>query len=444
MCRVLRRGTGRFVWALSITFIGACTSLLCHAVNLPVYTWREDTARSLPGAVPMVWASLNYGANASPPISDYHSARDPKVVAAEVAQGLLNHAAADRVVFLWQGGVIHGDTNSPALFPNDLLNGAAYAKGGFTEFTRKWMTEFWQELARRKVKPSLIILDYEDADGFWGVKMDYARDSSIPASAPDWVAGPAIALSKIAALLGHAPAGIEPLNYVRTATGWGWNRDAIVTFNNWHASRRTDALRKSIFEPAWLAFGEQIPSSNYGEQYRLWTTVDLNDWAVAKHPISGTVSSPATYLGIGGQRYSVGSAGKSKEFLEALNWVDKRNEVRSAIATGNTTIPWYSNPNFGCDSMQDAERQRLHWAAGLLHDYDSGIAAVLFWSAAAWTPEENFIAARVLAHINSNPPRLRSVGPLSTNDPASELAPWIDLAEKVLASPAPPTNVRVL
>jgi hypothetical protein len=113
----------------------------------------------------------------------------------------------------------------------------------------------------------------------------------------------------------------------------------------------------------------------------------------------------------------------------ALNWVDVRNDVRSAVASGGVTIPWYSNPDFGRDPAVDVREWRLHWAAGLLHDRALGVDTMLFWSDRAWTADELRFGRPIIAYLQRMPVPARTVvGKLDAQQAEAAMSPWVALA----------------
>jgi hypothetical protein len=397
-----------------------------HSVAEPlrIFTWRQDTARQLPGCESLVWARANYGALARAS-ADYDTARPAQVVADEVAHELRKRSAPDRAIFLWHAGVVHGTADQPELFPDARIV-EAYGRAGFREFTYGWMSAFWQQLARSNVEPTLIVLDYEKAWGFWG--LDSFTHNNL-----------ASAMQQLQAAFGHSPTGFQPTEYIDATTGV-YNRPAVLAFDNWQSERRAEALRQTIFEPATRIFGHEIPGSNFNEQMRVWDGVDENGWPAQSRSLSGTLSSPSTYLGISGQRYR--QLGENPlEFKRALNWVDNRNEVRSSIAAGSPTAPWYSSPDYGRDKEQDLVEHRLQWAAGLLHDRSLGVGIMLFWSD-RWSPGEVEFASKIIDYLRSmSPAKVASLAPLSERDPVSAMTPWLNLA-KSLTSTTPSDPIR--
>jgi hypothetical protein len=312
------------------------------------------------------------------------------------------------------------------------LNIEAYARGGFVEFTRSWCEEFWQYLAKVKAKPDFIVIDYEGGGGFWTMRQDFVRDSSIPTAMPDWAVGPVIALKHLKERIGELPGGYSPSGYVSDNGKWALNHPAIEEFNDWAARQRARAIRVAIFEPAWTAFDQEIPASNYDDQVRSWSGRDPNDWAIAPGDIAGSWSSPDTYLGIAGQRYSVRYQKRSQGFRRALSWVDRRNDVRSALAKTPDVAPWYSNPDFGRDAEEDIHSHRLQWAAGLLHDRSLGVSVMLFWSDRQWTTDEIAFAKPILTYLQSMPVRRPpSIEKLNESQPEMALAQWVQLASRL-------------
>ena len=417
---------------LAISFLGMLLLALSSgaiADPLQIFTWREDTAKELPGSVALVWARINRGDAPDAPGADAESARPAKSVADEVATELKTRKASDRAVFLWHGGTVHGTADQPELYPDARL-AEAYARSGFREFTRGWMSDFWRQLALSKSEPSLIVLDYEKAGGFWGLN-SFATDDAGPVRKPERVIGRLIAMERLQAMLGHSPTGFQPTDYLDVATG-SWNRRAVSAFNVWQLARRAEALRMTIFEPAERIFGHEIPGSNYGEQKRAWNGVDLNGWPTQSGDLSGTLSSPDTYLGIQGQRYELLSD-KTLAYKRALQWIDKHNEVRAALAAGSPTAPWYSNPDYGRDAEQSPLEHRLQWAAGLLHDRLAGVNIMLFWSAAPWSDDEAAFANKIIDGLRTLNPKAAHLAALSELDPQSAMAPWLNLARTILS-----------
>jgi hypothetical protein len=222
---------------------------------------------------------------------------------------------------------------------------------------------------------------------------------------------------------------------VRSGKSWVWNHAAVTDFNRWFTPRRAAALRAAIFAPAWQVFGSDLPASNYEEQELAWKTFDLNDWPQEPRPISGNWSSPSTYLGAAGQRYRVFHGNRSPEFQRALRWVDCRNAVRSALAVSPNVAPWYSQPDYGLAPGENVLEHRLQWAAGLLHDRAMGVSVMLFWSDRAWTAEEVAFARPIIAHLHTmKPEHAVHLGPLSEENPAVEMEPWMDLANGAIGA----------
>jgi hypothetical protein len=397
------------------------------AEPLRIFTWRQDTARQLPGCVALVWARANYGELAKRPGIDYDTARPANEVADEVASELRKRDALDRAIFLWHGGIVHGTADQPELFPDARIV-EAIGRAGFREFTFDWMSAFWQQLARSNLEPSLIVLDYEKAWGFWGLDNFTHGGKDL-----------ATAMEQLHAALGRSPTGFQPTDYADATTGV-YNRRAVSAFNLWEIDRRAEALRQTVFDPATRIFGHKIASSNFAEQMRVWDGVDENGWPMQTRSLSGTLSSPSTYLGIGGQRYQQ-LRENTLAFRRALNWVDNRNEVRSSIAAGSPTAPWYSNPDYGRDKQQDIDEHRLQWAAGLLHDRSLGVNIMLFWSADPWNHGEAAFANKIIDYARAmSPANVGHLAPLSELDPVSAMASWLNLAKSLTLTTTPDFN----
>jgi len=407
------------------------------AAPLHIYTWREDTAKALPGTSAMIWSHMNYPPGKTPIGMPFRTAEPPDFAARELVRALKSRAPDDRAVILGDAGITRGFHGEPEIFPGGDRSPESYADGGYPEFTASWMTAFWSYVQKAGVAPSFVILDYEAAAEFWGLKQDLPRTPEVPAEIPDAMAGTVVAMQKLQRRLGGSPDGHSPTDYVHSGKSWVWNHAAVVDFNRWFAPRRAAALRSGIFAPAWQVFGADLPASNYEEQERAWKGRDLNNWPREPVPISGNWSSPSVYLGAAGQRYRVFHATRSRQFQRALRWVDCRNDVRSALARSPNVAPWYSNPDYNRDPSEDAVEHRLQWAAGLLHDRSLGVNVMLLWSDRAWTPEEIAFAAPVLAYLHTmraeRPPQL---SPLSEDSPELELQPWIQLANNVVTGHA--------
>ena len=371
---------------------------------LRIFTWSDDTARRLPGAAAMAWASVTYAGHEKPPGMSFDSARPAREVAREVAKALQHQVPERRAILLSGIGVASGPKGEPSLYPGDERIIEAYARGGLVDFTRQWSTQFWQALAEMHVEPAFIVLDYESGGNFWSLQSSNARDPRVPATAPDWTVGLMVSLFRLRDRIGTLPGDFSPLDFFGGPGKWGLNPQPINAFNEWAGSVRARALRQSVFEPAWEAFRFEIPASNFDEQLRAWPAVDLNGWLTGPGPISGNWSSPQTYLGLTGQRYNVQYKSRSIEYRRALRWLDRRNDVRSALACSSNVAPWYSNPNYDRDLDQDPGIHRLQWAAGLLHDRAMGVNVMLFWSDRAWTSEEVAFAQPLLIKLQTLKP----------------------------------------
>jgi len=325
----------------------------------------------------------------------------------------------------------YGPRGEPPLYPNDR-NIEAYARGGLIDFTKRWAMEFWRTLADLHVAPAFIVLDYEAGAGFWSLKRDFKRESTLSGDTPDWAAGSIIALQRLQTTMGILPGNYVPIDFVYWNQRWGFNHDAITFFNEWAENRRAAALQTSIIRPAWDAFKNKIPASNYDEQLRAWPGVDLNGWTITPGSLSGNWSSPRTYLGITGQRYDVDYKSRTLEFRRALSWLDRRNDVRAALALTPNVAPWYSNPDYARDPSQDIHTQRLQWAAGLLHDRALGVNVMLFWSNRRWTDDEAAFARPILAYLHSVPIKQPvAIGKLDESHPEIALDEWLQLAAKL-------------
>jgi hypothetical protein len=399
---------------------------------LRIFTWREDTAAHLLGAAPMTSVGVSYAGHNRPLGVAPDSARPARDAAREAAILLRRQDPTLRAILLFGIGQASGPRGEPPLYPNNDRNIEAYAREGLIDFTRQWATEFWQTLADMRVTPAFIVLDYEGGAGFWSLKRDFKRDFSSPAAAPDWAVGSIIALQRLQEAIGTLPGGYAPIDFVSEDQHWGHNHRAITSFNEWADSRRAGALRTSIIRPAWDTFHDEIPASNFREQLRAWPGMDLNDWSIAPGPISGNWSSPQAYLGITGQHYSVHYKSQTLEFRRALSWLDRRNDIRAALALTRNVAPWYSNPDYARDPDQGLNTQRVQWAAGLLHDRAVGVSVMLFWSDRPWTADEVAFAQPILAYLRTMPvKRPAAIGKLDESHPENDLAEWVQLAAKL-------------
>jgi hypothetical protein len=417
----------------SILIAICCIPLVARAEALRVFAWRADTAAAIPGVVAMVWANpASFAPGTSGP-----SAKPATDVAKAVATKLHQNAPGSRALIISYAGMLSGPGGDPPLFPRDERLIQAYAIGGFTSFTTEWMTSFWQSLKAAGETPDFIVLDYEDAAGIWGFQSVPQPNAMSITGAPKWAANIVASMEALDRQLGASPTGYAPLDYVKQKTGWQWNVTAVDAFNRWFTPRRSSALRTSIFQPAWRAFGAEIATANYGEQRRAWAGVDSNGWVLDDQAISGTWSSPPTYLLTTGGRYSSPKDPKLRDSVRALQWLDRRNDVRAAFAVSANVAPWYSDPDFGLEAGEDQAEHRLRWAAGLLADRSIGVSTIFLWSDKSWTDDEVKFAKPILdylATMTSN-----QVVPIERSPDSSAqgiLSPWLDLTQRIL-SPRP-------
>jgi hypothetical protein len=377
--------------ALALLFYASSWSAPLH-----IYTSDEATAKALPGTSPMIWSHMNYPPGKTPIGMPFRTAEPPKFAARELVRALKSRALEDRAVFLSDAGITRGFHDEPEIFPGGDRSPESYADGGYPQFTAAWMSEFWRYVRDAGVAPSFVVLDYEAAAGFWGLKQNFPRTPDVLAEIPDGMAGTVVAMQRLQKRFGGSPDGHAPTDYVHSGKSWVWNHGAVMDFNRWFDPRKAAALRAGIFAPAWQVFGNDLPGSNYEEQQRAWKGHDLNNWPKEPGPISGNWSSPSVYLSATGQRYKVVHGNRSPEFQRALRWVDCRNDVRSALAASPNVAPWYSQPDYGREPSEDVVEHRLRWAAGLLHDRAMGVNVMLFWSDRAWTAEEIAFARPVV------------------------------------------------
>jgi hypothetical protein len=401
-----------------------------RADALQIYTWREDTARMIPEASPMIWVSIRYGADKRPIGASWQTARPAEFVARETAAALKSHPVESRAIILGDAGLAWGPHGEPELFPGGNLTIEGYARGGYVESTATWMRSFWRLLKRSRVAPSFVVLDYEGAPGFWGLRQDPPVDADARGKMPPDIAGAVFAMQLLQQRLGGSPDAHVPIDYANhSGDSWSWNRPAVIDFNRWFAPRRAAAVRAAIFQPAWDVFGGDLPASNYDDQERAWEGHDLNNWPMPSTTNSGNWSSPSTYLGAIGQRYNVWYSDRTIAFRRALRWVDCRNGVRSALARTPNVAPWYSRPDFNLAADEDVVEHRLLWAAGLLHDRALGVSVMLFWSEQAWSPEEVAFAQPIVTYLASMiSQRPEKIEPISEVDSESALRPWHQLA----------------
>jgi hypothetical protein len=416
----------------SFVLLGLLTGAYGWSAPLHIYAWREDTAKALPGTSAMIWSRMYYPAGKTPIGMPFHTAEPPEFAADELVRRLKHRAPDERAVLLDGAGICGGFNGEPAIFPGGDRSPESYADGGYPEFTASWMTAFWRRVHDAGVAPSFVILDYEGAPGFWGLKHDLARTPDVPPEIPDGMAGTVVAMQRLQKLFGGSPDGHAPTDYVHSGNGWGWNHTAVVDFSRWSDARRSVALRKAIFAPAWQQFGDQLPASNYDEQERAWTGRDLNNWPREPSSIGGNWSSPSLYLGAGGQRYRVFNGGRSPQYQRALRWLDLRNDVRSALARTPNVAPWYSQPDYGRATGQDVLEHRLQWAAGLLHDRSIGVSVMLFWADRAWTAEELAFARPIITYLHQmESARPEHISQLPESDAEAELQRWMRIARGI-------------
>jgi hypothetical protein len=420
-------------------FAICCIPLAARAEALRVFAWRADTAASIPGVVAMVWANpASFGPRTSSP-----SAKPATDIAKAVATQLHQYAPGFKTLIISYAGMLSGPNGEPPLFPRDKRLIQAYAIGGFTSFTTEWMTTFWQSLEASGETPDFIVLDYEDAAGIWGLQSVPPPNVTSITGAPTWAANIVADMDALDSQLGHSPTAYAPLDYVKQKGGWQWNVTAVDAFNQWFGPRRTSALRTSIFQPAWKAYGAQIATANYGEQRRAWTGVDSNGWVLNDQEISGTWSSPPTYLLTNGGRYGSPKAPNSRDSVRALQWLDRRNDVRAAFAVSAKVAPWYSDPDFGLEAGEGQTDHRLRWAAGLLADRSIGVSTIFLWSDKSWTDDEVKFAKPIFKYLETM--TSNNAGPIDRLPDSSAqemLNPWLDLTQRILSpTPKSPTLI---
>jgi len=380
----------------------------------------------------MIWVRVRDGGRTAALLKSPDAAT-PARQAAETAAMLIKHQdSPHRAVLLFNAGEAGGPRGEPPLFPDDDRNIDAFARGGLIDFTRHWAAEFWDELARQRAEPDLILLDNEYGTGFWDIRDERTPLAVDHPEAPTW-ARPTIALLEhLEHVMGGLPGGYAPLDYVREDGQWRFNHQAITAFNEWAGARHAHALKVALLQPAWNAFQKNIPAANFSEQLRAWPGLDTNNWPVNNGFLSGTWSSPSTYLGTSGQRYSVKFASAAAAYRQALSWLDRRNDVRSALALSRDVAPWYSNPDYGCDVGEDLRAHRLAWAAGLLHDRSLGISVMLFWSDRPWNDGEIAFARPILTYLRLMPPSKQSkIGKLDEERAEDILSDWVRLAARL-------------
>ena len=232
--------------------------------------------------------------------------------------------------------------------------------------------------------------------------------------------------------MGSLPGGYSPVDFVRDNGTWRPNGHAIDEFNAWAAVRRARAMRAAITQPIWNVYSDHLPVSNFNEQQRAWPGVDLNNWTIQPEPISGNWSSPSTYLGTEGQRYKESLAFLTLQARRAVAWLDRRNDVRSAMATGANVAPWYSNPDFGREPDEDRNAHRLQWAAGLLHDRTLGVHVMLFWSNGPWSADEIAFAQPLIAYLQAmDVSQVHAIQKIDEGSAESTLSHWTAIAAKI-------------
>jgi hypothetical protein len=422
---------------LGLLFIFCCSvSAFAGDAALRIFAWRADTASRLrlPSVIPMIWVPASYVlAGISPPRGVAPETAIPaRLAAREAAKSIKLKEPTHRAVLLYGVGQASGWLGEPPIFPANDLNIEAYARGGFTTFTQQWSAEFWKSLAEFQAEPDFIVLDYEEGGGYWGLRVDSKR-RSLTQGVPEWATSQIAALEQLQAKMGALPGNYRPIDFLDAKQNWLYNHDAIDAFNEWTGARRTQALRASIVQPAWTAFQKEMAVSNFGEQLRAWPGVDSNGWvAPPTGAITGNWSSPCTYLGTAGQRYSVSFASKSAQYRRAVSWLDRRNDVRAALAVSKDVAPWYSNPDYGRDAGEDIASHRLLWAAGLLHDRAFGVDVMLFWSDGAWSGDEISFARPVLARLQSmSATRPGEIEKLDVTQAEDALSKWMELAAQL-------------
>lgn len=425
-----------------------------EARELVVWSWRDDTAARIDGVTPMVWVDFNYGHRPPRRGTNYHTARPDHEIARDVLNRIHRLRQAGRLpdgrlaLHLWYAGRTHGlagPDRQPPLFPEDRLPDAL-AQAGLIEHTQQLMRRVAQRLHLADVQPDFLVLDYEHGATTWqlGRRDRQPNPVAFRQDVQDVWRHAAEALPEAL----RDPARRDELLDAHPAR----RRATTIAFNGWAVQRRRLALRRAVFEPWWQAFGQTLPASNYADQVRAWATHDRNGWPQpVNDQLEGNWSSPVAYLSdLRGHRYhrDLGIDLTESQRLAAV-WADHRNRVRAALAWSPDVAPWYSNPDFGRPEAIDPEAWRWAWAAGLMHDRRHGVARVLLWSDAAWSPDEIAFARRVFAALAVLPADQTAYSPNLQPVPLEEapawLAGWIEQtrqAIKAVDAPEAPTPTR--
>ncbi len=438
------RRAGLLAWLAAALSVVGCASLAgtegqpassgtrATPGDLVVWSWRAQTAARIPGVTPMVWVDFNYGHKPKRTGTNYHTARPDHEIARDVLRKIDELRDAGRLhegqlaLFFWYVGGTADPMRPGAprgLFPEGHA-GEALRRGGFVEHTEQLVRRVMQRLNVEGVEPDFVVLDYEGGADRW--RLGRREGQGNPAAYRQDV-------EQVFAQAGDAmPPALRSLGAAALHPGHAQYREAVHAFNVWAGERRSQALRRSVFEPTEQAFGRALPSSNYGESLRAWPTFDLNGWpAGPTERVAGRWSSPVTYLkDVKGNRYR----GLSAEAALAQTWADQRNKVRSALAWSADVAPWYNNPDDGRPEGVDVASWRWAWAAGLMHDRAHGVRRMLLWSGhAGWSDEEVAFARPVFAALHALAADYRpNLEPVPLDQADAWLAGWVQRARDAM------------
>lgn len=403
--------------------------------ELVVWSWRADTAERIEGVTPMVWVRFNYGLSPKRTGTTYDTARPDHEIARETLNAWHRFSRNGQIedgrvaLLLWYAGStygLRGPDVEPPLFPGDRKP-EALAAGGLTDHTEDLMRRVAQRLHLAGLEPDFLVLDYEDGASTWHLgKRD--REKNPVAWRRDIERTWELAGGAMPAALRDGPhreALLQP---------WPRPRESVIAFNVWATDRKRQALRNAVFEPWWEAFDRAIPASNYNDAVQAWPQFDHNGWPIPNHDrVAGNWSSPVSYFSA---RTTGKHLGLAPEQAMARSWLDRRNEVRAALAWSSEVAPWYPNPDHNRPEGIDADAWRWAWAAQLVHDRAHGVRRMLLWSGEAWSEEEVAFARRVFAALPDVPREDAGVlRPVPEDEAAAWMAGWVERTKALVGSP---------
>lgn len=316
--------------------------------TIKAYSWHP-TKKSIPGIIPMPYISpVNSG--------------DPDATAAQIAGELGSMVLEDRALHIYGPAGYGFDQHVVKHTIKQFL-----LQTVDTSKTRNWYLQFYNGLRTRGIELNALIMDEESNVTNWAFQNYASKDSTLSAYLHTLWADTQVQAAMPVALRQYSIDQVLKMN-----------GPAVIAWNNWTLGIIANMLRSIVLAPYVQVFGRTPITSNWNDLRGTFTMYDNNGWPATQQQVSDW-SSPATYVGMSGNRYN-GVQAKLAKDQYWNRFIDCINAIRSTMGFNAQCIPWVSYRAWLDPDKKASTQLQWLWNQLMLHAVGTGVDKFLFWN----------------------------------------------------------------